>query len=109
MREITAYTLRHTVAAEMRKRGVPVWKVAGFLGHTSGYKTTEGYAKFGPDHLAEAVRAIDAYSADLGIDTTALPPLRASTVLVTPGCLTQPFGNLVEPMRIELMTSTMPL
>jgi hypothetical protein len=27
---------RHTVAAEMRKRGVPVWEVAGFLGHTSG-------------------------------------------------------------------------
>jgi integrase len=65
--EITAYTIRHTVAAEMRKRGVPVWEVAGFLGHSSGYKTTERYAKFGPDHLGEAVRAIDSYFADLGL------------------------------------------
>jgi hypothetical protein len=38
--EVTAYTIRHTVAAEMRKRDVPVWEVAGFLGHSSGYKTT---------------------------------------------------------------------
>lgn len=51
----------------MRKRGVPVWEVAGFLGHSSGYRTTERYAKYGPDHLGAAVRAIDAYFADLGV------------------------------------------
>ncbi len=39
--EVTAYTIRHTIAAEMRKRGVPVWEVAGLLGHSSDYKTTE--------------------------------------------------------------------
>jgi integrase len=83
--EITAYTIRHTVAAEMRKRGVPVWEVAGFLGHSLGYKTTERYAKFGPDHRAEAVRALDSYFADLGL--AAIPqqrvsrPLRVSSVL----------------------------
>jgi integrase len=32
--DVSAYTIRHTMAAEMRKRGVPVWEVAGFLGHT---------------------------------------------------------------------------
>jgi integrase len=52
MLDVTAYTIRHTVAAELRKRGVAVWEVAGFLGHSSGYKTTERYAKFGPDHRA---------------------------------------------------------
>jgi integrase len=83
--EVTAYTIRHTVAAEMRKRGVPVWEVAGFLGHSSAYKTTERYAKFGPDHLAGAGRAIDSYFADSGL--AALPPpathpLRVSSVLV---------------------------
>src|SRR5262249_35925835 len=67
MLEVTAYTIRHTVAVEMRKRGVPVWEVAGFLGHSSGYKTTERYAKFGPDHLAGAVQAIDDYFAELGL------------------------------------------
>ena len=62
----------------MRKRGVPVWEVAGFLGHSSGYKTTERYAKFGPDHLAGAVRALDAYFSYLGVGG---PRLRASCVL----------------------------
>lgn len=82
IREVTAYTIRHTVAAEMRKRGVPVWEVAGFLGHSSGYKTTERYAKFGPDHLAGAVRAIDAYFADLGLaGPRRTTPLRVRSVL----------------------------
>jgi integrase len=84
--EVTAYTIRHTVAVEMRKRGVPVWEVAGFLGHSSGYKTTERYAKFGADHLAEAVRAIDSYFADLGLAAGpqhSTRPLRASSVLVS--------------------------
>ncbi len=65
--ELTPYAIRHTVACEMRKRGVPVWEVAGFLGHSTGYRTTERYAKYGPDHLDAAVRAIDAYFADLGV------------------------------------------
>jgi integrase len=83
--EISAYTIRHTIAAEMRKRGVAVWEVAGFLGHSSGYKTTERYAKFGPDHLGGATRAIDAYFADLRALGTRLqipqPALRVSSVL----------------------------
>jgi hypothetical protein len=33
--------------------------------HTPVYKTSERYAKFGADHLAGAVRAIDGYFADL--------------------------------------------
>jgi integrase len=106
----SAYTVRHTVAAEMRKRGVPVWEVAGFLGHSSGYKTTERYAKYGPDHLAEAVRAIDAYFADLGI---AAQPLRLSSVRENTKGLAdfsaKPLNLLVEPTGIEPVTSTMPL
>jgi hypothetical protein len=107
--EVTAYTIRHTIAAEMRKRGVPVWEVAGFLGHSSGYKTTERYAKFG---LAGAVRAIDGYFADLGL--AALPPpathpLRVSSVLVPPRMGPYPVGKMVEPTGIEPVTSTMPL
>jgi hypothetical protein len=65
MLEVTPYTIRHTVATEMRKRGVATWEVAGFLGHSSGYKTTERYAQFAPDHISQAVRAIDAYFGEL--------------------------------------------
>ncbi|WP_366553537.1 tyrosine-type recombinase/integrase [Aquibaculum sediminis] len=106
--EITPYTLRHTVATELRKRGVPVWEVAGFLGHSSGYKTTERYAKIGPDHLAECVRALEAYFVDLRGKLGGDPlwsdfhpsacQLRAS----------EPW-KVVEPSGIEPLTSTMPL
>jgi integrase len=108
--EVTAYTIRHTVAAEMRKRGVPVWEVAGFLGHSSGYRTTERYAKFGPDHLAEAVRAIDGYFADLGL--AALPPradrhLRVSSVLAAPEMGPYRIDKMVGATGIEPVTPTM--
>jgi len=48
------------MATEMRRRGAPVWEIAGFLGHSCGYRTTERSAKIGPDHLAGCVRAIAA-------------------------------------------------
>ena len=99
--EITAYTIRHTVASEMRRRGVPVWEVAGFLGHSSGYRTTERYAKFGPDHLSQAVRAIDAYFADLGLavepdSDQSVTRLRASCVLPSKPDRAQVIGKLVD-------------
>ena len=108
--EVTAYTIRHTVAAEMRKRGVPVWEVAGFLGHSSGYKTTERYAKFGPDHLAEAVRAIDGYFADLGlaaVSQRATRAVRVSSVLVPPAIGSQTLEIMVGATGIEPVTPTM--
>jgi hypothetical protein len=115
MLEITAYAVRHTMATEMRRRGAPVREIAGFLGHSSGYKT-ERYAKIGPDHLAGCVRAIDAYFADLGAVVGALRlgpginpsacDLRASWV--KSGGLKPPV-SLVEPSGIEPLTSTMPL
>jgi site-specific recombinase XerD len=64
-KEITLYSIRHAVATELRKRGAALAEVAGFLGNSTGYRTTERYAKYGPDHLSEAVRAIDAYFTDL--------------------------------------------
>ena len=112
--DVSAYTIRHTMAAEMRKRGVPVWEVAGFLGHTSGYKTTERYAKFGADHLSEAAQAIESYFNELRTLGVALPPaLRVSSVLEKQKGLgdfvPKPLISLVEPTGIEPVTSTMPL
>jgi hypothetical protein len=43
---ITPYSIRHTVAVELRKRGVSMSEVAGFMGHRmERYATTEIYAK----------------------------------------------------------------
>lgn len=84
---VTPYTIRHTMATELRRRGVPPWEVAGMLGHKSaGYRTTEIYAKFDPDFLGKAIAAIDAYFAELdGFTSRSLlqpsSTLRASCVL----------------------------
>ena len=63
-KDVVPYTIRHTIATELRARSVPEWECAGFMGHRSG-GVTERYAKFQPDHLGAAVKAIDAYCADL--------------------------------------------
>ncbi len=65
-KEITPYCLRHTMAAELRRRGVPMWEVEGLLAHKVA-GVTETYAKFAPDYLSQGSRAIDAYFEDLGL------------------------------------------
>ncbi|MEW8000999.1 MAG: site-specific integrase [Candidatus Thiodiazotropha sp.] len=62
--DLVPYTIRHTMATELRKRGVPAWEVAGFLGHKSE-GITERYAKFSPDYLSKARRSIDEYFVEL--------------------------------------------
>jgi integrase len=62
--DVIPYTIRHTMATELRKRGVPMEEIAGFLGHKIG-GVTEVYAKFDPNYLGLAARAIDAYFAEL--------------------------------------------
>jgi len=62
--EVIPYTIRHTMATELRRRGVPEWECQGFMGHRSG-GVTERYAKFQPGHLGAAVKAIDAYCEEL--------------------------------------------
>ena len=108
-RAVVPYTLRHTVASEMRARGVPVWEVAGFLGHTSGYKTTERYAKFGPDHLSDAVRALDTYFTDLKAAARYSWLSDHVSIAVRANCVLVGSPRLVEPDGIEPTTSTMPL
>ena len=64
--DITPYSLRHTMAKELRKRGVPVWEVQGMLGHRVP-GVTENYAEFDPDYLGKGRQAIDAYFTELGL------------------------------------------
>ena len=117
MLDMSAYTIRHTVATELRGRGVQPWELAGFLGHSTGYRTTEGYAKNRPTHLHGVCRAVEAYYADLGVMLGGVhrgpfvkPEQRSNCVL--PGQGTggdKPPVFLVEPRGIEPLTSTMPL
>jgi len=35
-KDVVPYTIRHTIATELRRRGVPEWECRGFMGHRSG-------------------------------------------------------------------------
>ncbi len=63
--DVVPYTIRHTMATELRRRGVPQWEIAGMLGHRADGGVTERYAKFAPDHLGKAAAAIDDYFNEL--------------------------------------------
>ncbi|HEY9145624.1 MAG TPA: site-specific integrase [Thiobacillus sp.] len=56
-------TIRHTMATELRAAGVPEAEIQGMLGHRAYSGRTEVYAKYRPDYLGAAVRAVDAYMA----------------------------------------------
>jgi integrase len=47
-------TIRHSVATELRSRGVPLDEIAGLLGHVSDRRITQGYAKYDPNRLPHA-------------------------------------------------------
>jgi len=53
---VTPHTLRHTCGTWMAQKGVPLWQIGGWLGHTDS-RTTELYAHHHPDHLKDAMEA----------------------------------------------------
>ncbi len=65
--DVTPYSIRKTLAKEMRARGVPWEEVKGWLGHKIP-GVTEVYAEFDPNYLSVGRQAIDAYIAELGVD-----------------------------------------
>ncbi len=112
--DVIPYTIRHTMATELRKRGVPPWEVSGMLGHrASEYKTTEIYAHYAPDYLGEAAKAIDSYFIELQ-KVVAKPlilkkeeNLHVSCVLVGPSTNTQVLDYMERETRLELATPTL--
>ena len=69
--EVTPYTIRHTVATELRRQGVPEWDVSGYLGHKDpGSSTTSLYAHWRPDYMRAASEAMDKYWRRLNVSGT---------------------------------------
>ena len=56
--------LRHSMASELRKRGVNPWELAGYLGH-SLLNMTELYAIYDPAYLSTVAKGIDDIISDL--------------------------------------------
>ncbi len=85
---VVPYTVRHTVATELRARGVPELELAGLLGHAMpNFRTTGRYAKYAPTHLSAARAAIDDLATEIGRGATRpIHPetqVRVSCVLVS--------------------------
>jgi hypothetical protein len=52
--------IRHTIATELRSRGVSLTDIAGLLGHTSESRITQVYAKYDPMRLTHAKQELSA-------------------------------------------------
>jgi hypothetical protein len=81
---VTPYSIRHTVARELRRRRVPLEQRQHFLGHLprGSARTTAIYAPDEPEYLTDAVEAIDGFMMDVDRVAARSIVLRASCVLV---------------------------
>lgn len=52
------YVLRHTAGVWMAQAGVPLERIAEYMGHTSIETTRKHYARFHPGHLRDAANAL---------------------------------------------------
>lgn len=60
------HVLRHTAGVHMAAAGVPMEQIGQFLGHSNMAITYSTYARFAPDHLADAASALDFGSGNRG-------------------------------------------
>lgn len=56
--DVVPYTLRHTAATWIVQRGVPLWEIAGFLGHSDTCMVEKHYAHHHPDNQCRPAAAI---------------------------------------------------
>jgi integrase len=59
LKNVTPHDMRHTAAVWMAGAGVPMEKIAQYLGHSDSRITEKVYARFAPEHLADAAAALD--------------------------------------------------
>jgi integrase len=62
---IVPKVVRHTIATELRSRGVSLTDIAGLLGHTSESRITQVYAKYDPERLPHVKQALSAIWGDV--------------------------------------------
>lgn len=56
---ISPHTLRHTAAVHLVANGVPMQKVAQYLGHSNTSITERVYGRYAPDHMREEAALLD--------------------------------------------------
>jgi integrase len=65
--DVTPYVLRHTAATWMAQDGVPLWTIAGFLGHSDIRMVERHYAHHHPDYQKSAAQALGRRLAELDL------------------------------------------
>lgn len=59
LERVSPHVLRHTAAVHLAANGVPMTKIAQYLGHTDSRITEKVYARFAPDHMREEAAILD--------------------------------------------------
>ena len=57
--DVTPHDLRHTAAVWMAESGTPFEQIAQYLGHSSSRITYQVYARFSPNYLRQAAKALE--------------------------------------------------
>ncbi|WP_244504630.1 tyrosine-type recombinase/integrase [Jannaschia faecimaris] len=58
-RAVGVHDLRHTAAVKMLSMGIPMEQVSQFLAHSNVQTTRRVYARFAPEHLADAAAVLE--------------------------------------------------
>ena len=66
------HTLRHTFTSWLVMAGTPLYTVGKLLGHSTS-AMTERYSHLAPNHMQEAIKALEAAMTQSGIKEKALP------------------------------------
>lgn len=56
---VTPHTLRHTAGVHLAAAGVPMAKIAQYLGHSNTFVTERVYARFAPDHMRDEAEILN--------------------------------------------------
>lgn len=59
LEDVTLHTLRHTAAVHMVAAGIPMEKVAQYLGHSNVAVTYSTYARYAPSHMDDAAEVLN--------------------------------------------------
>lgn len=59
LKGVTPHVLRHTAGVHLAAGGMPMTRIAQYLGHSSTAVTERVYARFAPDHLREEAALLD--------------------------------------------------
>lgn len=59
LKDVSPHVLRHTAGVYMAEAGVPMSRISQLMGHSSTSVTERVYARFAPDHLADAAMVLD--------------------------------------------------